>query len=305
MTENSKKSKFPKRPLLLTISICASLVAALTGCTTTRTADGLDSSLADHSHAYKIAHTMGILDVKDQQAPQGQAITASFPIGDLMASTLIHKGAALGLPSSTFGSFGLEAGLSVGSWLFAPDPEEAVTQAMMFEPVDKFKTGTEAALHAGGELHKKLVEATRKAGFDPLLIDRYTVWPNTWMARTAWTVKIENEKMGCPKTDDYKRSCYVQIWIDDKYFPGEPKHLPQFFVKDELRDRWVTNRYKIEFTVPDGVKTDAFSSKVLGNLAIDLPKESYLYVAPIKEGDKWTAPYVSDGKNIHFFVVQK
>ena len=79
MTENSKKSKFPKRPLLLTISICASLVAALTGCTTTRTADGLDSSLADHSHAYKIAHTMGILDVKDQQAPQGQAITASFP----------------------------------------------------------------------------------------------------------------------------------------------------------------------------------------------------------------------------------
>lgn len=246
---------------------------------------------------------MGIRGVSETRAPKGQSVQASFPIGDHLTSSVTHKGAVLGLLGSQIGSFGLEVGLSLGSWLFAPEARQAMTQAMIFEPANKYQTGKDAGINSGLALQKALTTAAQKASFKTSNFDNYTVFADTWMARTVFSMKIVDPQFGCPKTAEYKKSCYAQVWIDDKNWAEEPSKLPKFLIPKEPRDRWVTTQYNFVFQLPDDVSEAHIAPKIFSQLAMNLPKETYLYVAPMRIKGEWSTPYVSDGKEIHNFIV--
>ena len=44
---------------------------------------------------------------------------------------------------------------------------------------------------------------------------------------------------------------------------------------------------------------------ILASFAGNLPPNAWLYVAPMQIDEKWTLPYVSDGKNVHYFIQPK
>ena len=61
----------------------------------------------------------------------------------------------------------------------------------------------------------------------------------------------------------------------------------------------------IEANGPETAKLSEALPELLARLSSNLPPNTWLYVAPMKIDEKWTLPYVSDGKKAHFFIEPK
>lgn len=284
---------------LFALSLTTLACAALVGCAATRHPNGLPKRLDDASEASRFAYFMG-LQVEDQRAPEGFDPAKSSQLAtDVAVSATAHGLNAL-TGARDIGSFGVEFGLSLGKAIFSVPPEAKYSQVMMFLPGADYSNASDAAIAAVKSIHDHLKAGVQAAGYEIVGGEIY----NQRGIRFR-SIDVVNPSLGCVKSENIKEQCYISITAQERKFPKEAKPSASWLVPNPEDLAWQIDHIRIKANAPQTAKLSASMPAILASFAGNLPPNAWLYVAPMQIDEKWTLPYVSDGKNVHYFIQPK
>ena len=284
---------------LFALSLTTLACAALVGCASTRHPNGVPKRLDDASEASRFAYFMG-LQVEDQRAPEGFDPEKSSQLAtDVAVSATAHGLNAL-TGARDIGSFGVEFGLSLGKAIFSVPPEAKYSQVMMFLPGADYSNASDAAIAAVETVQAKIKESAKAIGVDVFGGGVY----HANGIRFA-SVRVADSKLGCQKTEDQDKLCYFSVYAQERKFPKKAEPAAQWLIPNSTEPYWQICHMRIEANGPETAKLSEALPELLARLSSNLPPNTWLYVAPMKIDEKWTLPYVSDGKKVHFFIEPK
>ncbi len=116
----------------------------------------------------------------------------------------------------------------------------------------------------------------------------------------AWQIDHIRIKANAPQTAKLS-----SITAQERKFPKEAKPSASWLVPNPEDLAWQIDHIRIKANAPQTAKLSASMPAILASFAGNLPPNAWLYVAPMQIDEKWTLPYVSDGKNVHFFIEPK
>lgn len=281
------------RKLVLTscLAIAASMLA---GCASYKNESGLPKWLDDASEANRLGYFMGI-SLKDSPAPEGFDPSKNTLVSDLTFSTLAHSNA---LPGIDIGSFGVELGLSLATNILNREEEED-SQANVYFPAEQFATHEEAYKAALAAMGEKLAKALKANGYSIYKTVELSTFGNRYLQ-----LRVEKESVGCRQTKSILDGCAFNVKFDPDDGADEPVEIPSYLGFRFARG-WDIPRIKFPYHAKSGINLEKEIQPILQHLSKNLPPNTLFYLAPMKQDEHWTAPYISDGKNAYFFVKRK